>query len=180
MKDHRDLLWIASRLLSYPSPGTRRELLDLDRSLQGFPSRARAPLERFLRHVQTTDLLELQEEYVRTFDLTDQTPLYLTYVQNGDGRDRGRALLTLKERYHAAGLDPEGRELPDYLPMVLEFLSLVSEPVAREVAHEFRTAVAQVGVGLRARKSPYADVLVPVVDALADLATASRTRRWGR
>lgn len=129
-----------------------------------------------MRHVRTTDPWELQEEYVRTFDLTDQSPLYLTYVQNGDGRDRGRALLALKERYQAAGLEPEGRELPDYLPMVLEFLSLAPEPVACEVAHEFKGAVAQIGANLRARESPYADVLDPVLDALVDLGNGPRSR----
>jgi nitrate reductase molybdenum cofactor assembly chaperone NarJ/NarW len=180
VNDHRDLLWIASRLLSYPSPETRRELFAVDRSLQGLPPRARVPLERFLRHVKSADLLELQEEYVRTFDLTDQTPLYLTYVQNGDGRDRGRALLTLKERYQAAGLDPETRELPDYLPMVLEFVSLAPDEVAREIAHEFKAAVAQVGASLRARDSPYADVLALVADTFVDLAAVPRTRWWGR
>jgi nitrate reductase molybdenum cofactor assembly chaperone NarJ/NarW len=176
VRDHRELLWIASRLLSYPSPDARPELLGVDRPVQGLPRKARTSLERFLRHVRTTDPWELQEEYVRTFDLTDQSPLYLTYVQNGDGRDRGRALLTLKERYHAAGLDPEGRELPDYLPMVLEFLSLAPEPVAREVAREFKAAVAHIGASLKASGSPYSDVLDPVLDTLVDLGNGPRSR----
>jgi nitrate reductase molybdenum cofactor assembly chaperone NarJ/NarW len=152
----------------------------MDRSLQGLLPGARAPLERFIRHVQATDPLDLQEEYVRTFDLTDQTPLYLTYIQNADGRDRGNALLTLKERYHAVGLDPEDRELPDFLPMVLEFLSFAPESTAREVANDFRGAVTQIGAGLRTRGSPYADVLSPVVDAFSDLARGARSRWWGR
>jgi nitrate reductase molybdenum cofactor assembly chaperone NarJ/NarW len=176
VKDHRELLWIASRLLSYPSLDARHELLEVDRAVEGLPRKARTSLERFLRHVRTTDPWELQEEYVQTFDLTDRSPLYLTYVLNGDGRDRGGALLTLKERYKASGLDPDGRELPDYLPMVLEFLSLAPEPVARDIAREFKGAVAQIGANLRTRESPYADVLDPVLDTLTDLGKGPQSR----
>ncbi len=177
---HRDLLWVASRLLSYPSDELLRVSLDRDPSAYEVPPAHRAPLERFLGHARSTDLLELQQDYVRTFDLSDRTPLHMTYSQLRDGRDRGTALAALKARYRAAGLDPPDRELPDFLPLLLEFMAMAPDPAVREVAEEFAPTVARLAANLRAIGSPYADVVTPVAAAFRALASNPASRWWGR
>lgn len=180
MKDQRELLWAASRLLSYPSSELGERLLEIERSARELPPGPRVRFGRFISHARSTELIELQQEYVRTFDLSDRTPLHLTYSQLGDGRDRGATLAALKGRYRAAGLDPQGSELPDFLPMVLEFVAIAPDAAAREVAGEFAPTVAKLAAGLEAARSPYADIVAPVADVLRALAPGPTMRWWGR
>ena len=71
-----------------------------------------------------TPVPELQRLYVEAFDFSKQCSLRLTYHVHGDRRQRGMALLRLKGAYRAVGLEPPGTELPDYLPLMLEFATL--------------------------------------------------------
>ena len=75
----------------------------------------------FLRWFAATPPTEAAQHYVETFDLRRRCALYLTYYRYGDTRKRGMAMLTFKSAYRAAGLQPCEDELPDYLPMVLDF-----------------------------------------------------------
>jgi nitrate reductase molybdenum cofactor assembly chaperone NarJ/NarW len=78
-------------------------------------------LDGLVRHLRTTDLRALQEEYVDTFDHTRRRALHLTYFAYGDTRRRGVALVQFKQAYRKAGLEFDAEELPDHLCAVLRF-----------------------------------------------------------
>lgn len=180
MRSARAVLWTGSRLLSYPSPPFWKALPEVERSVADLPRSPRGRFERFLGHLRASDPLDVEQEYVRTFDLTDRTSLYLTYSRFGEGRDRGAALAALGARYRHAGFTLDTRELPDYLPLVLEFLAFASDPDAAPIAEELYGAVEGLAADLDSAHSPYADPVAPMPDALRAVASAPVAPRWGR
>lgn len=72
-------------------------------------------------------LLELQENYVKTFDHNDKTNLYLTAHELGDSRKRGFALIQLQKLISECGFEYAGGQLGDYIPMLLELLAVGPE-----------------------------------------------------
>ena len=140
--------WLAlSTLLQYPD----EELL---RSVDDPP--------RWLRE---TPLRELQAAYVQTFDFDRRASLYLTYHTHGDRRQRGLELVRLKRRFADAGLPLDGNELPDYLPVLLEYSA--REPDDGEaLLNELRVPIELVRSRLHEKESPYAELLDRLVGAL--------------
>ena len=119
------------------------------------------------RWLAATPPTEVAQHYVETFDLRRRCALYLTYYRYGDTRKRGMAMLTFKSAYRAAGLQPRDDELPDYLPMVLDFACLSPRGMALLRAHRgdlelLRRALEQAG-------TPYADVVAAVCAHLPGL-----------
>jgi nitrate reductase delta subunit len=106
--------------------------------------------------------------YVETFDFDRRASLYLTYYAHGDTRDRGAALVGLRTAYRAAGYELCGGELPDYLPVVLEFAAL--SEVGVRVLDDHRAALEALRSKLRSAGSPYVHV-VDVVRAQLPRAT---------
>jgi len=140
------------------------------------PGPAAESLGRFFAWFTETPPLELAQRYVRTFDLHKGSALYLTFYPLGDRRDRGLALLRLKKLYRAAGLPLEGSELPDFLPVMLEFAAVAPREQGELVLSEHRAALELVRLSLRAQHSPYADVLDAVGAQLGHLSVAERAR----
>jgi nitrate reductase delta subunit len=118
---------------------------------------------------------DLQARYVETFDFSRRSSLYLTYHTFGDRRQRGMALVALKERYGAAGFDVSGGELPDYLPLVLEFAALAPEPGLELLAHH-RESVELIRASLHDADSPWAALLDVVAGALPGLTKTQLAR----
>jgi nitrate reductase molybdenum cofactor assembly chaperone NarJ/NarW len=115
--------------------------------------------------MRATPLSDLQALYVRTFDFDRRATLHLTYHTHGDRRQRGLELVRLKRRYAEADLPLTGDELPDYLPVLLEFAAL--SPVHGEpLLAEFRVSIELVRSRLHQTESPYAGVLDAVASAL--------------
>ncbi|HXD58008.1 MAG TPA: nitrate reductase molybdenum cofactor assembly chaperone [Thermoleophilaceae bacterium] len=169
---------LCSLLLLYPDEellGAREELLAAARELPR--SRAAAALARFGEWWLAEDELALQQHYVETFDLHKRSGLYVTFYGEGDRRERGSALLRLKRMYRAAGLPLEGgSELPDYLPVMLEFAAAMPGGEGEIVLREHRAAIELLRENLRARGTPYADVLDAVCLTLGDPSAADRAR----
>ena len=109
-----------------------------------------------------------------TFDFDRRATLYLTYHTHGDRRQRGIELVRLKRRFAEAGLELEGGELPDYLPALLEFASLV--PDGHEPLAELRTSLELIRGRLHQRESRYAPLLDVVVEKLPPLTHAQQER----
>lgn len=151
-----------SRLLDYPTAS----LWELEAADAG-DSSTRA-IRRFLASLEGLDLGELEREYVETFDFDRRASLYLTFHTYGDRRQRGLELVRLKRRYAGAGLTLAEGELPDYLPVVLEFADLAPEPGLALLA-ELREPVELVRSRLRERESRYAPLLDAVVASLPAL-----------
>lgn len=164
---------LLSLLLSYPSD----EIIDgreqLAAAAATLPAgRPRDAIRRFLDHFLATPALALRQEYVETFDLQKRSGLYMTFFTHGDTRRRGQELLRLKRLYRAAGFVlPEGGELPDYLPLILEFAALDSEH-GELVLREQRAALELLHMHLREKRSPYADLLEAVRAGLPALGLA--------
>lgn len=166
---------LASLLLQYPSEASRAAAaLGAGAEVAIEPSRGRQAerLRELCGWYAGRELAELEREYVECFDFDRRTSLHLTYHVHGDRRQRGLALLRLKERFRAAGLEPPEDELPDYLPVLLEFWALAGEPAGPELVEEHRVALELVRAALRDRKSPFADVLDAILDGLPRLGAA--------
>jgi len=162
---------LCSLLLCYPD----EELLSARSALA-----AEAPpvLEPFFRWWAAEDPLALQQHYVETFDLHRRCGLYLSFYGEGDRRARGAALLRLKRMYRAAGLPLQGSELPDYLPVMLEFAASAGERGAL-VLREHRAALELLRAALHDRGTPYADVLDAVCLTVGEPSAADRARAAG-
>src|SRR5699024_12262538 len=97
--------------------------------------------------------------YVDLFDRGRRTSLNLFEHVHGDGRKRGPAMLELRQRYLDAGMEPVGDQLPDHLPLMLEYLSCQSRREIRDTLVEIAHIVRKLGNTLAKRHSPYAAVL---------------------
>lgn len=176
---HRESLWLVSRLFAYPDAAWWEGLPGLEAAAARLPARLGAPIGRSLRRLRASEPRALEQAYVATFDFDERTTLYLTYPRFKDARERGPALVALKRAYASGGFAVASRELPDYLPLLLEFLSFAPTDAARPVAREFAPAVAELGSRLREAGSPYADGLDAARTAMNALgAPASRLGGW--
>jgi nitrate reductase delta subunit len=139
-------------------------------------SAAKNSLERFTDYLADHDALELAQAYVETFDLRRRTSLYVTYYVHGDTRKRGMALLRLKRLYAAGGLEPATGELPDYLPLMLEFAALAPDGFGETLLVENRPALELLRSGLHDAGSPYAHLLDALTSGLPRLSPRERER----
>lgn len=159
---------LASVLLQYPTVALFDGLGELDAAASGTSPRAtREGFGRFLGWLRATDPTTVAQHYVATFDLRRRCALYVTYYRYGDTRKRGMAMLTFKHAYRVAGFDPCDDELPDYLPMVLEFAALAERGQRLLYAH--RADLELLRRGLHRAETPYAGVLDAVCAQLPRL-----------
>ena len=168
---------LCSLLLQYPDDdllAARAEIAGAVAALP--PSPAAAALRRFATWWTETDTLAVAQHYVETLDLHKRCGLYLTFYDEGDRRERGMALLRLRKLYRAAGLPQEGGELPDYLPVMLEFAADAPQGRGEVILREHRAALELVRISLRECGSPYAQVLEAVCLTLGQAPAADRVR----
>jgi nitrate reductase delta subunit len=159
---------LASVLLQYPTAALFDGLDELDSFAAGTsPKQAREPFTRFLAWLRVTPPGEVAQHYVRTFDLRRRCALYLTYYRYGDTRKRGMAMVVFKAAYRDAGFAPTEAELPDYLPMVLDFAALTDR--GERLLHGHRADLELLHRALVKAQSPYADVVAAVQAALPRL-----------
>jgi nitrate reductase molybdenum cofactor assembly chaperone NarJ/NarW len=163
----RSLCRLLSHLLQYPDQAWRKSLPAVRAEAETVADgEAKRLLTAFLDRAEQSDPLEWQRLYVETFDFGKKTNLYLTYAQFGEERERGRALLDLKRRYAEAGLAPVDSELPDYLPLVLEFAAVAPRETAQAVLAEFRPAIRSIRDELAKAGHPYVPLFDLVLDAV--------------
>ncbi len=113
-------------------------------------------MEKFGDYFFNTDKNRLQEEYVKTFDFNDKTNLFLTYSKLKDEKERGQVLVELKQMYEKTGLVLDSAELPDYLPLFLEFISQTDNETALDLLHRFKIVIKNMERNLSKEGSPYA------------------------
>jgi nitrate reductase molybdenum cofactor assembly chaperone NarJ/NarW len=170
--ERAERLKLLSLLLQYPTD----ELLEARAELA---AAADGPIARFAQWWAGEPAQDLRRTYVETFDFTRRNSLYLTYHVHGDRRQRGVALLRLKQRYAAAGLELRDGELPDYLPVMLEFAALAPADIGLAALAESRDAIELIRASLHEARSPYAVLLDELAALLPGLtgAQAARVRR---
>ncbi len=160
-----------ARLLGYPDAGLRELVPDLQKVLveEQVVSAARLRgLGMLLGSMIDQDITETEQAYVDLFDRGRATSLHLFEHVHGDSRDRGPAMIDLVKTYEQAGmwLDPQkvGGELPDYLPVVLEFVSTLPEAAMRDFIGEIAHILNAIHAALIKRRSLYAHALAAVLE----------------
>jgi nitrate reductase delta subunit len=166
---------IMSALLEYPDAELQAALPEIKTLLRAEAQLAepeQTALEEFLERMASNDLTELQAAYVQTFDLTPEHSLHLTHHLFGDERGRGPALIDLAEFYKSYGLHADEKELPDYLPLLLEFASTLDDTEARVFLSQTVKVLQQLAANLEKAGSPYAP-LIRVIEHHGQLARAA-------
>lgn len=175
-RDQR-LVWrIVALLLDYPGEQTIALTDQLGAAATQLPDGPRAHVQTFLAHFRGADALRLAAAYVETFDMRRRSSLHLTYYAYGDTRKRGMALLRFKHAYRLAGLEIGDGELPDYLPMVLEFAASVDHLQGERLLAEHVPVLELLRASLQDNGSAYADLIAAVLSTLPPVSTADRRR----
>ena len=155
----------AALLLGYPDENLlgRLDLIEEAAAEAGVAERF-APT---IAHLRSMPLMELQSWHVQEFDLSRRHALHLTYWTDGDTRRRGEVLAGIKQIYRDSGLfvDLDG-ELPDYLPMVLEFAAMGDPRRGVGILNDYRASLELLRIGLTEDGLPQAGVVAAICDAL--------------
>ncbi len=172
---HQADTWqLCSLLLDYPDDGLPARVPALREVASGLPETVGEPLLRFLDHAEAVGVAELQRDYVDTFDVTRKCALHLTYFLHGDTRNRGVALVRFKQLYREHGVEltddgEHGAELPDFLPVVLEFGATVAPEVSWRLLNDHRVGIELLRRALDRRGSAWLDVVRAVRTTLPEL-----------
>ncbi len=164
---------LLSALLDYPSQELLDNLPEVRQALEdclNINGVERATLKKFLTRLDSDDLIDIQADYVQTFDLTPEHSLHLTHHLFGDDKNRGPALIDLSELYKDYGVEVSSNELPDYLPLILEFAAGLEESEARMFLSDAAKVFGVLAANLEKANSPYA----PLVRIIEDRATLTR------
>lgn len=155
---------LCSLLLDYPTEELVCRVPALRSIAVGLPPALGGGLTAYLEGMAATDLGVLQRDYVDTFDITRKCALHLTYATTGDTRRRGVALVQFKQAYRASGveLSDSDAELPDYLPVVLEFGALTDRETGWKLLTDHRVSIELLHRALQHRDSRW----LPVVETL--------------
>ncbi|MFM9634124.1 MULTISPECIES: nitrate reductase molybdenum cofactor assembly chaperone [Streptomyces] len=169
------LLRLCSLLLQYPDAELAAARPVLTATVEALPpSSAAEDLAAFTAWFTNQEPEALERHYVETFDLRRKSSLYLTYYLHGDTRRRGMALLTLNQRYKTAGWDIDGGELPDHLPVVLEFAALAGPGGGEAPLRQHRRGLELIHRALTDADSPYRHVLAALLTLLPPPTEADR------
>lgn len=173
--DRARIFELVSLLLTYPDDELLGAAVELRAAAaQVADETVRGQLGEFLDWLLAATPIEAQRHYVQTFDLRRRSGLYLTYYLHGDTRKRGMALLVLKQRYRAHGLRLASGELPDLLPVVLEFAATVGPGDGEAPLRQHRKGVELLRSALAESGSPYRLLLDAVCAVLPALTDADR------
>jgi len=168
-----------SALLSYPDAELIAAIPEIRRALRDdglFGPRRLASLDPLLNRLAGSDLIDAQEAYVLLFDRSRTLSLNLFEHIHGESRDRGGAMVDLLETYRAGGFDLVGPELPDHLPVLLEFLSTRPVEEARATLGDAGAILVALAERLIRRESDYAALLVALVDFARAEATSEEAQ----
>jgi nitrate reductase delta subunit len=164
-----------SALLTYPTPELVAAVSEIRSVFQHdgvLGETEQRNLEPLLTSLASEDLYDLQERYIQLFDRTRSLSLHLFEHVHGESRDRGQAMVDLKAVYEAGGFEIGCSELPDFVPLFLEYCSLQPEEEARLLLAEPAHVLTTLGERLRKKGSPYAAIFEILVELAAVKPTA--------
>ncbi len=168
-------LRVLAAILAYPDARLRDDIPLLRGALHAEGALARerlAEVDALLASLARGDALDVEAEYVQLFDRGRATSLHLFEHVHGDSRDRGPAMIDLAQTYARAGLELAPGELPDFLPVLLEFASTQPPREARALLAEIAHIVKAIFTALVKRESRYASVLGALLDLAGEKADA--------
>ncbi|MFP5329629.1 MAG: nitrate reductase molybdenum cofactor assembly chaperone [Alphaproteobacteria bacterium] len=161
-------------LLDYPTADLLAAGGEIEQALREERAVPPAELEdvgAFIDRLRGSDIMDLQEQWVGLFDRSKRVALHLYEHSHGESRDRGQAMVNLALTYRMNGFELAASEMPDYLPLFLEFLSQIPEEPARRYLGHAIDIIEALRIRLEERDSPYAALLaalVPLASAAVD------------
>lgn len=166
---------VLSALLEYPNQQLFDDLPDIKELLDAMSEAdvaEKAEMKKFVAWLESADQTAIQADYVKTFDMTPEHSLHLTHHFFGDDNDRNRgpALIDLGELYKDYGMQLTTNELPDYLPLMLEFAATMDDQEATVFLSDANKVLSVLTDNLSKAGSPYA----PLVSIVAGRATMTR------
>lgn len=159
-------LKVLSALLAYPSPeliAAADELKDVLARENVLSKTHRAAIDALIDDLAARDLFDAQERYVLLFDRTRSLSLHLFEHVHGESRDRGQAMVDLIKLYEEGGFTPTESELPDFLPLFLEYASTRTPREAIELIAQPAHVIAALRERIAKRKTPYEAVFAALV-----------------
>lgn len=171
----------ASLLLDYPGPELIASLSELRAGVAGLPEPIVERMTGFVDYLEQTPERWLNQHYVDTFDLKRKCSMYLSYFLTGDTRKRGTALVRFVEAYRAIGFEVDRAELPDFLPIVLEFSARAAgkpggDEIASGLLNAHRQGIEVLRSSLTGLGSPYAALVEAVCQTLPPISDKVRDR----
>jgi len=147
---------LISFLLTYPDKQKKEILPEIREEIENRSTDdVKENLQQFISEVERLSLDDWVAHYINHFDFGRLTNLYVTYLKLGEQRERGLELLKLKKYYEAHGFDVTDKELPDYLPLLLEFCAHVPVETSNELLDMHGKAIAEIQKKLREQNSFY-------------------------
>lgn len=159
----------ASLLLGYPDPALPDRLDLVARAAAELPPHVGGPLRQTVRRLREVSLVDLEADYVDTFDSRRRHTLFLTYFAHGDTRKRGVALLRFKQTYLGSGVELADDELPDHLCVVLEYAATVDREQGRRLLLDHRAGLELLRMSLAEAGSRWAGAVEAVTATLPPL-----------
>ena len=166
-------LRVLARLLGYPDAALRDHLAEMRDALHGeraLTESRLAELDALIARLAQAPVLDVESDYVELFDRGRATSLHLFEHVHGDSRERGPAMIDLAQTYEKAGLYLAEGELPDFLPVVLEFTSTQPPREARAFLGEMAHIFNAIFTALEQRGSAYASVLAALLELAGEKA----------
>lgn len=160
---------VLAAMLTYPQADWLEALDELEQALAEETSAATQTLAPLFELLRGNAPIALQQNYVATFDQNPSHSLHLFEHVHGESRERGQAMVDLLQEYQSHGLEISAAELPDFVPLFLEYLSLLPEREAREMLGDAVHVLALIGRKLEKNGSPY-HTAFKVLEALSPVA----------
>jgi nitrate reductase delta subunit len=153
-------------LLDYPTLELQAAADEIEQALSEEHAISAAELNgvrAFIDRLRTTDIMDAQEYWIGLFDRSKRLALHLYEHSYGESRDRGQAMVNLALTYRMNGFELNAAEMPDYLPLFLEFLSVIREVHAKRYLTEAIEIIEALRIRLEERDSSYAALLTALV-----------------
>ena len=153
-------------LLDYPTIELQAAADEIEQALaeeRALPPAELEGLRAFIDRLRASDIMDLQEYWIGLFDRSKRLALQLYEHSHGESRDRGQAMVNLALTYRMNGFELNAAEMPDYLPLFLEFLSVIPEVHARRYLTDALEIIEALRIRLEERDSTYAALLGALV-----------------
>lgn len=169
---------ICSFLLTYPDQDFQEALIEIEDEIRDISEgKLKTELQQFLLAAKRLSSEELIHTYVYTFDFGKKTNLYVTYMTSGEQRERGIDLLYLKNYYKLHGFEATDLELPDYLPLMLEFAGQVDGETLKPIFEKYYENILEIHDHLIEQKNVYGHILEAVIGAINESGIKETKRR---
>jgi nitrate reductase delta subunit len=153
-------------LLDYPTPELQVALDEVEQAIveeRALPAGELDGVRALIERLRRSDIMDAQEYWIGLFDRSKRLALHLYEHSYGESRDRGQAMVNLALTYRMNGFELNAAEMPDYLPLFLEFLSVIPEVHARRYLTDAIEIIEALRIRLEERDSTYAAVLAALV-----------------